>query len=84
MPVQTSFLVGEHGLLLIVALIETYARPSKEGGSNFAHMVNIDGVELFYQNSWPASETLAGGSGPRQAVRVGDSDGADVEIWFDV
>ena len=63
--VQASFLVGEHGLLLIVALIETCGCPSKGGGSNFAHMVNIDDVAIFYQNSWPASETHAGGRVPR-------------------
>jgi len=84
MPAQASFSVDEHDLLLIVAVVETYDHPSKEGGRNFAHMVNIDGVAIFYQNSWPASETLAKGSGPRWAVRVEDSDGADVEIYFDV
>ena len=77
-------MVGEHGLLLIVALVETCGRPSKGGGSNFAHMVNIDDVAIFYQNSWLASETLAGGSAPRQAVRVEDPNGADAEIWFDL
>jgi hypothetical protein len=62
--VQASFLVGEHGLLLIVALVETYGCPSKkkEGGSDFAHTVNIDGVATFFQNSCPASETLVEGS----------------------
>ena len=63
--VQVSFLVGEHGLLLIVALVETYGHPSMEGENNFAHMVNIDGVALFSQSSCSASETLAEGNGPR-------------------
>lgn len=63
MPVQASFLVGEHGLLLIVALVETYDCPSKEGGSNFAHTVNSDGAAILFQNSCPASETLVEGSG---------------------
>ena len=57
--VQANFLVGEHSLLLIVALVETYGRPSKkEGGSSFAHTENIDDAAIFYQNSYPASETL--------------------------
>jgi hypothetical protein len=57
--VQASFLVGEHGLLLI------YGCPSKKKhGSNFAHTVNIDGVATFFQNSCPASETLVEGSRP--------------------
>ena len=62
--VQASFLVGEHGLLLIVALVGTYGRPSKEGVSNFAHTVNIDGAAIFFQYSCLASETLVEVSGP--------------------
>ena len=63
--VQASFSVGEHGLSLIVALVEIYGCPSKkEGGSNSAHTVNIDGAAIFFQNSCPASETLVEGSGP--------------------
>jgi len=84
MPVQANFLVGAHGLLLIVALVETYGCPlKKEGGSNFAHTVNIDGGAIFFQNSCLVSEALVEGSGP-QVVRVEDSGGADVEIWFGV
>jgi hypothetical protein len=53
--VQASFLVGELGLL-VVALDETYGCPSKKGGSNFVHRVNIDGAAISSQGSNPASE----------------------------
>jgi len=57
MPVQACFLVGKWGL--VVALAETYGRPSKkEDGGNFAHTVNIDGVVIYhesFQGSNPAA-----------------------------